>query len=336
MTTTHRRKMLFNAITGLFLTLSCAVAIGVAVLILRLYPITITETLSLPYYRVAWNPRSSIIAASNGTIQLYTDSLEKLKAFSSQIGTGETLSLSWSLDGTRLVGSSRYGAIEVWNTATSQLIASTTGYAAYQVVWSPDGAYVAGGKTTDTVDIWDANTLKLTASLTSHQGDVRAIAWNSDGSTIASGADDQTICVWQVKSRQCVLKIEPHSLVASVDFSPDGRLLAAGLFTGELRIWNVSDGSLQTALSSGTGVYGASIVAWNPDGRTILSVDHSLVKLWNPTTGANIRTWTASDRLIQDASWSPDGNRIVTIDVRGTISIWNTATGDLLARKAVE
>jgi WD40 repeat protein len=332
----HKRRTLFNAITGLFLALSCAVAIGVAVIVLRLYPYTIFDPAPPPDYRVAWNPSSSVIAGSNGVIHLYTDSLEKMREFSNQLGSGKMLSLSWSPDGTRLVGSSKNGVIEVWNTASSQLIASTTGYAAYQVVWSPDGAYVAGGKTTDTVDIWDANTLKLTASLTGHKDDVRTIAWNRDGSTIASGADDQTICVWQVNSRQCVLKIETHSPVASVDFSPDGRLIAAGLFTGELRIWNVSDGRLQATLSSGTGVYGAGIVAWNPDGRTILSVDHSLVKLWNPTTGANIRTWTASDRLIQDASWSPDGSRIVTIDVRGTISIWNTATGDLLAQKAVE
>lgn len=336
MNSSKKRLIFFNACSSLFVALSCGVIVVVVALVTRAFPQSFTEKLYLSEYRVAWNPKSSILAASSDAVQLYTNVLEKTRVFSSKSGADDVLSLSWSPDGNRLVGSSRNGIIQIWDPMANQPIAQTTGYAAYSVAWSPDGAYIAGGKTTDNVEIWDARTLKSIATFVGHQGDVRTVAWNSDGNTIASGSDDQTVRLWQVKTGKCLLTIQTTSEVSSVRFSPDGKFLAAGLFTGNLLIWKVPEGNLQRVISSGTGVYGAHIVAWSPDGATILSTDNNTVKLWDFITGINTRTWKASERLIQGGAWSPDGNEIVTVDADGSMAIWKTATGELLAQHKLD
>src|SRR5262249_23325613 len=148
------------------------------------------------------------------------------------------------------------GRIEIWNSGASQPIVQTTGYAAYSVMWSPDGTSLAAGKTTDNVDILDSTTLKSTSTFVGHQDDVREGAWNIVGEILASGSDDQTVRLWQVKTGKCVLTIQTDSEVTSLEFSPNGKMLAAGLFSGKLMIWNVPDGSLRTTISSGIGIYG--------------------------------------------------------------------------------
>jgi len=76
--------------------------------------------------------------------------------------------------------------------------------------------------------------------------------------------------------------------IAALCFSSDSQLIASGSWDKTVRLWNVSDNSVQLDASLMRGHEGAvSDVDFSPDCQTIASVseDRSL-RLWNTTTGA--------------------------------------------------
>ncbi len=69
------------------------------------------------------------------------------------------------------------------------------------------------------------------------------------------------------------------SVVRSVAFSPDGRLLASGSFDNTIKLWEVSSGSLVRTLTGHTN--SVRSVAFSPDGRLLASgSDDKTIKLW--------------------------------------------------------
>jgi hypothetical protein len=79
------------------------------------------------------------------------------------------------------------------------------------------------------------------------------------------------------------------SLVNSVAFSPDGRLLASGSADKTIKLWEVATGSLVRTLSGHTD--SVSSVAFSPDGRLLASgSSDNTIKLWDVASGSLVRT----------------------------------------------
>ena len=73
----------------------------------------------------------------------------------------------------------------------------------------------------------------------------------------------------------------PRTEVKSVDWSPDGRLIAAGCQSGRIRIYDAT--SLEvTQILPGNYSQHPTKVAWSPDGKLLAGVGvHSVVNVWN-------------------------------------------------------
>ena len=78
-------------------------------------------------------------------------------------------------------------------------------------------------------------------------------------------------------------------------------------------------------LSLGYWVYSA---AFSPDGKTVVtSGDEKSVRLWDASTGREIRTLTGHTSSIYSAAFSLDGKMVVTASMDGTARLWNVTTG---------
>ena len=123
------------------------------------------------------------------------------------------------------------------------------------VAFSPEGNIIAGGKADNTIQLWtnwnsydgphDKHVLK------GHGGSVASVVFSPDGKMLASGSNDGTIRLWEMvckesrartSGEQEIVSIShkstlEHSGVASVVFSPDGKMLASGSNDGTIRLW---------------------------------------------------------------------------------------------------
>ena len=110
-------------------------------------------------------------------------------------------------------------------------------------------------------------------------------------------------------------------------YSPDGRTLASGSSTGQVRLWDLAAGTY-TAAPSGHE-YGIHALSFSADGATLASGSSNRVNLWDVERGANIgmlqRDWAHGLDL------SPDGTLLAAGQQDGRVGFWQVATGHPLA-----
>ncbi len=125
--------------------------------------------------------------------------------------------------------------------------------------------------------------------------------------------------------------IAPSSVTlnsTSVTLSDNNQLLATvGDF---IRTWDLKSGKqLCTFAQNGSNVT-AAIFAPNTGQTLITGHDDSLIKLWNPRTGQQLRTLAGHTDAVKTLATSPDGQRLASSSLDGTVKIWNLQTGQLL------
>ncbi|MEI6444237.1 MAG: hypothetical protein WCO29_14205, partial [Nostocales cyanobacterium ELA583] len=121
-----------------------------------------------------------------------------------------------------------------------------------------------------------------------------------------------------------------HSFwVASVAFSPDGKILASGSWDDTIKLWDLRTGNLlQTLTTHSESVYS---VAFSPNGQTLASGNmNNTVKLWDLRTGNLLQTLTAHSKWVYSVAFSPDGQTLASASQDETIKLWDLRTGNLL------
>ena len=72
-------------------------------------------------------------------------------------------------------------------------------------------------------------------------------------------------------------------------------------------------------------------MAFSPDGQQLASGgDDGTIRLWNPTTGEQLRQLTGHTNSVWSVAFSPDGQQLASGGVDGAIRLWNPTTGEQL------
>jgi WD40 repeat protein len=250
--------------------------------------------------------------------------------------------------------------VRLWNAKTGEEVFAFPGLdsAVERVEFSPDGRFV----------------------LTLETGEVRRGIYISGtgGRTMSGGENGKktTVRVWEVAARKQIAAWETaEGPITWAAFSPGGRrvVTAANTLTMEggrvekppsIALWETTTGKKLRTLPE----WGADhpYVQFGPDGRSLLSLSHSQVRIWDAETGKERRAfkgpWSSFARFSQDSRWvltvspyegpslweietnkvvplkghqlvvhwaacSPDGRLMATASEDETARIWETATG---------
>lgn len=252
----------------------------------------------------------------------------------------------------------------------------------------PGTALLAVGGMDGTVQLWDTSACtadtaasgesplegnaRLVKALPGHEGAVNGLAFSPDGGSLVTGGLDQTVRVWGVagcapdlaqdQAETCGVPLRTlegySSGVNGVAFSPDGKLLAAGLEGHAAGLWRVSD-CLTDPRPGETaecgpplhplGVHTGDVdsVAFSPDGSTLatgdskrvdLGVWDSTVRLWRVSDGALLQTWPGQRTDVgscavyrHSIAFSPqDGGLVASGSHDNLVRLWRASDSQLL------
>jgi WD40 repeat protein/class 3 adenylate cyclase len=190
----------------------------------------------------------------------------------------------------------------------------------FDVGFSRDGKLLASTGEDGSIRLWDgAGYRSLGQPLDLPGSDVagNAVALGAGG-LLAAGGSDGIVRLWNLDGRRRLAEF-PAPAVGDLDFSPDGRLLAAATETGAL-VWQVSE---RRRLAAGAPAAGnpATRVAFSPDGRTLAVAGINDVTLMNVRTGA--RTPLTGRAVIEAVAFSPDGGQLAVAREGEPVELWD-------------
>ena len=187
----------------------------------------------------------------------------------------------------------------------------------------------------------------------------------------SSGWRDKTIKIWALKTGQTKKIINTPDFVQSLKFLSDQTNLAAGLYTGDINIYDIdNNGALSSSLQGHTSSVNdfaqlsddlmasssndTTVKIWDLTTSTCMFTltGHSnavyrlkqisldilasgsedmTIKLWNITSGEEIRTLTGHTSYVFLSIDLIDSQTLVSGSQDQTIKLWNWATGECLS-----
>ncbi len=158
-------------------------------------------------------------------------------------------SVAFSPDGKRLVSGSSDKTTRLWNVEIGEEITTLpldTPRTTMALAFSRCGTMIAGGMFGE-LRLWCAETLTTLFVIPQPQTeDPYALAFSPCGKYLASGTwwqkgmEKMAIRLWDVATGENIHTFWGHTTDAqSLDFSPDGTLLASGSFDGTILLWDV-------------------------------------------------------------------------------------------------
>jgi DNA-binding SARP family transcriptional activator/WD40 repeat protein len=273
--------------------------------------------------------------------------------------TPPTPPLAISPDGSRfavVVGGSTVG---VFSTDTLRRQASFTiepaGEPITALAWSPRGAALAVGAHGGVVQLWSVkgkpHLEHLLLGLAPHPGQpeaIQALAFSPDGALLAaadkslpprlghlsaSQAAAAMMAIWATSTGQLLgppTDLGPGNTLGgseAVAFSRDGRLLAATMLGGGVRIFEPSTGqALRTLADPGNNTVS---LAFSRKGTLAAGTLGGTVDIWNPTTGKKLGPPLLADAAapITSLAFDRSGEWLATAGYEdGSIKLWSSAT----------
>jgi len=146
-----------------------------------------------------------------------------------------------------------------------------------------------------------------------------------NGKVIISGSEDKTAWSSYSGKKLRVFKspIDGH-YISPFDISSDGKKLLIGYIGGSVKIWDIGSGKLVKVFKEND--HPISFVAYNPNGRTVVSWDWNdqFLRFWEISTGKVVMKYMCSECWF--SRFSPDGKMLAT----GQIQMVNVETGKIL------
>ena len=281
--------------------------------------------------------------------------------------TGSVMSVAFSPDGTHMASAATDSTVRIWDVAAGRQDGEPLRHdnQVQTVAYSPDGRRLVAAGVDNRIKLWDPVSHREIGVLSGHRGTVNTVAFSRDGQRLVSAGDDKTIREWDAATAwQPMLG---HTDVVGAKFLDDGRLIGSGGADKTVRFWDATTGrpvgepvrvddddvrslsplDRDRLISFGTvnavrfwdahtrqplgkplqiGSHGALQRTYYEGGRIAAQTATGVVTVWDSASMAAVST-ISEGKLIWYLALSSDGRRLATVNIDGTLRVWNTDDG---------
>jgi predicted NACHT family NTPase len=268
---------------------------------------------------LAFSPCGKFLATAgeDNTIRLWSipDGIE-IQAIAAH--EGDVRAIAFDQDGDVFASGSWDKSVKIWRTSDCSTLAAASkhGAAVNCLAFSADGKLLYSGSDDGTIKVFSSPKGWLENTISLQIGDIKALAVSPGGMLAAGGVELQFL-----DPSGKLLKDNDSYVygVRAVAFSPDGKLLAAA--TGmekRMEIWDVE--KLEEAGSIKDSDW-LNCLTFTPDGKQLVTGGMA-VKVWDPVSGACLKTFEGHADEIYGVDVSPDGKFIASASNDKTVKIW--------------
>jgi WD40 repeat protein len=200
--------------------------------------------------------------------------------------------------------------------------------AVHSVAVFPDGGRMVSASYRETLRMYDLKTGVVLKKMEGHCESVWGLAVSRDGKLIASGDQRGEIIAWHGGTSESITQvIKAHShVVASLDFSPDGTVLATGSLDETTKLWNT-----QTWQMQGNPIHCCSMVRcirYSPSGEILAIATDRNIQIYDAGTRHCIANLAGRTSYIYNFSlaWTLDSTRLLSGASESDPSIWEWDT----------
>jgi WD40 repeat protein len=289
-----------------------------------------------------------------------------------QAHLGRLQAFAFSADGVLLAVADADGSIALLNMRDSLPIGSMPANRAViiSLAFSPSGSLLASGSEDRTAKLWDVKTQRELATLGGNDNKVTQVAFTPDEKSLITLSGDGKIKIWNINAiqKRGVLWRTTNSF-EGFKISPDERAIATRDGAGQMIVWDRVTGAkvrtIQTGEPTGFAIafsptqhvvawggwnsvgildydsgqsnafslsrYGFCSPAFSPNGREIAFGGPTNIVILDGAT-RKLRPFAEVQSTVFSLAFSANGSLLASAHRGGTLTLWNWASGQEIAK----
>ena len=227
--------------------------------------------------------------------------------------------------------------VSLWEVYSGKLIRKLDGHRNWveDAVFSPDGTKIMTISLDSTARVYNTATGDLIYTLVGHEDRVVSASFSADGRRIMT-ASNSIVRLWDVASGSLVKRLSAGcKLINHAIIHPDCQRIIISGASPYVRVYDLSTGK-EIALFSGHSSW-INSMSISPNGSKLLTSDGATIRIWDLNTGellvnfecrifCSFYDWSHTSK----ATFSPDGEIILTASDENSAHLWDASTGRLI------
>jgi WD40 repeat protein/serine/threonine protein kinase len=241
-------------------------------------------------------------------------------------------SVTVSEDGQRVLTGGDDGMARIWDLASGRLLVALAHPVKVSgAMFTADERVVLTFCLDGSIRLWDSEGAKVLLEFPKAPSANVPPVLRGDRKRAALLDSDHSVRVWDLTTRFPIgNSIDVGNQITRATFSRDPNLIAVAARDGGVRVWDVEHSRWACPVLRLTEA--ALGVEFSPDGRVLAASSGVMLTFWDTQTWQKLKEIKAHDNEIIALTFTPDGQRLVSVPFNRSPKIWDVASGKLVGQ----
>lgn len=237
--------------------------------------------------------------------------------------------IAYSPDGTKILGSSSDGVLQLWDSEGKPLGLSINPHGKVSsLAFSPDGTKILTGLVNGTTILLDQNGSEV-MKFEGNSSPINSVSFSPDGSLFLTGSAGGIALLRTLNGTELLNVQGPFASIQDVAFTRDGDKFLIGSGEDGLVVLIDLQGTVLKTINMVKNDLFFYCLAFSPDGTGFLTgSDDGTVRLWN-LQGRELKRFKASTTSVYTVAFSRDGERVLAGYADGSSFVWDLEGNEL-------